>query len=106
MLTRKQLDLLNFINKRLTRDGVPPSFDEMKESSFQYGTMYQLPKEAIWTAVTKTIARITFENKNIIFYFKWKACFLTKKKLFEIRTHYEKLFSSKGSVIKYCCFSL
>jgi len=32
MLTRKQLDLLNFINKRLTRDGVPPSFDEMKEA--------------------------------------------------------------------------
>ncbi len=29
-----------------------------------------------------------------------------QKKLFEIRTHYEKLFSSKGSVIKYCCFSL
>lgn len=32
MLTRKQLDLLNFINKRLQRDGVPPSFDEMKEA--------------------------------------------------------------------------
>ncbi len=32
MLTRKQLDLLDFINKRLTRDGVPPSFDEMKEA--------------------------------------------------------------------------
>jgi repressor LexA len=32
MLTRKQLDLLNFINKRLVRDGVPPSFDEMKEA--------------------------------------------------------------------------
>ncbi|HHS94837.1 MAG TPA: transcriptional repressor LexA [Rhodobacterales bacterium] len=30
MLTRKQLDLLDFINKRLVRDGVPPSFDEMK----------------------------------------------------------------------------
>ena len=29
-----------------------------------------------------------------------------EKKLFEIRTHYEKLFTSKGSVIKYCCFSL
>jgi tRNA (guanine-N7-)-methyltransferase len=29
-----------------------------------------------------------------------------EKKLFEIRTHYEKLFASKGSVIKYCCFSL
>ena len=32
MLTRKQLDLLNFINKRMVRDGVPPSFDEMKEA--------------------------------------------------------------------------
>jgi len=32
MLTRKQLDLLNFINKRMQRDGVPPSFDEMKEA--------------------------------------------------------------------------
>lgn len=32
MLTRKQLDLLDFINKRLSRDGVPPSFDEMKEA--------------------------------------------------------------------------
>lgn len=30
MLTRKQLDLLDFINKRVKRDGVPPSFDEMK----------------------------------------------------------------------------
>ena len=32
MLTRKQLDLLNFINRRVQRDGVPPSFDEMKEA--------------------------------------------------------------------------
>ena len=32
MLTRKQLDLLNFIHKRIQRDGVPPSFDEMKEA--------------------------------------------------------------------------
>ncbi|MQQ07029.1 transcriptional repressor LexA [Epibacterium sp. SM1979] len=30
MLTKKQLDLLDFIHKRLQRDGVPPSFDEMK----------------------------------------------------------------------------
>ncbi|MFD2738665.1 transcriptional repressor LexA [Sulfitobacter aestuarii] len=30
MLTRKQLDLLAFIHKRVQRDGVPPSFDEMK----------------------------------------------------------------------------
>lgn len=30
MLTKKQLDLLDFINKRVQRDGVPPSFDEMK----------------------------------------------------------------------------
>ncbi|MEO0700369.1 MAG: transcriptional repressor LexA, partial [Pseudomonadota bacterium] len=30
MLTKKQLDLLDFINKRIQRDGVPPSFDEMK----------------------------------------------------------------------------
>lgn len=32
MLTKKQLDLLDFINKRVARDGVPPSFDEMKEA--------------------------------------------------------------------------
>ena len=32
MLTRKQLDLLEFIHKRVKRDGVPPSFDEMKEA--------------------------------------------------------------------------
>lgn len=30
MLTKKQLDLLSFIHKRVQRDGVPPSFDEMK----------------------------------------------------------------------------
>ena len=30
MLTKKQLDLLAFIQKRMQRDGVPPSFDEMK----------------------------------------------------------------------------
>lgn len=32
MLTRKQLDLLTFIHKRVQRDGVSPSFDEMKEA--------------------------------------------------------------------------
>ncbi len=32
MLTRKQLDLLQFINARLQKEGVPPSFDEMKEA--------------------------------------------------------------------------
>ncbi|WP_339107011.1 transcriptional repressor LexA [Thioclava sp. GXIMD4216] len=32
MLTRKQLELLNFINHRLQQDGVPPSFDEMKDA--------------------------------------------------------------------------
>lgn len=32
MLTRKQLDLLQFIHKRVQKDGVPPSFDEMKEA--------------------------------------------------------------------------
>jgi repressor LexA len=32
MLTRKQHDLLRFIHSRLQRDGVPPSFDEMKEA--------------------------------------------------------------------------
>ncbi len=31
MLTRKQLDLLEFIHKRLQSVGVPPSFDEMKD---------------------------------------------------------------------------
>ena len=34
MLTRKQLDLLNYINKHLNKDGIPPSFDEMKEALF------------------------------------------------------------------------
>src|SRR5918999_1801351 len=32
MLTRKQYDLLHFIHQRLQKDGVPPSFDEMKEA--------------------------------------------------------------------------
>lgn len=32
MLTKKQMELLDFINKRMRRDGVPPSFDEMKEA--------------------------------------------------------------------------
>ncbi|MBV1868053.1 MAG: transcriptional repressor LexA [Marinosulfonomonas sp.] len=32
MLTKKQLELLKFIHARVQRDGVPPSFDEMKEA--------------------------------------------------------------------------
>ncbi|SPH17710.1 LexA repressor [Defluviimonas aquaemixtae] len=32
MLTRKQLELLDFIQKRMARDGVTPSFDEMKDA--------------------------------------------------------------------------
>jgi repressor LexA len=32
MLTRKQHELLNFINQRLAEDGVSPSFEEMKEA--------------------------------------------------------------------------
>jgi repressor LexA len=32
MLTRKQQELLLYINKRLSEDGVSPSFDEMKEA--------------------------------------------------------------------------
>jgi len=32
MLTRKQHELLSYINERLTESGVPPSFDEMKEA--------------------------------------------------------------------------
>ncbi|MGG7644557.1 transcriptional repressor LexA [Rhodovulum sp. YNF3179] len=32
MLTKKQRELLEFIHKRLQKDGVPPSFDEMKEA--------------------------------------------------------------------------
>ncbi|QPM89846.1 transcriptional repressor LexA [Pseudooceanicola algae] len=32
MLTKKQLDLLEFIHSRVQSDGVPPSFDEMKEA--------------------------------------------------------------------------
>jgi repressor LexA len=32
MLTRKQLELLMFINERLKESGVPPSYDEMKDA--------------------------------------------------------------------------
>jgi repressor LexA len=32
MLTRKQLDLLRFIQQRMRESGVPPSFDEMKDA--------------------------------------------------------------------------
>lgn len=32
MLTRKQIELLQFIHTRMQRDGVPPSFDEMKDA--------------------------------------------------------------------------
>ena len=32
MLTKKQYDLLMFIHNRVQRDGIPPSFDEMKEA--------------------------------------------------------------------------
>jgi repressor LexA len=32
MLTRKQLELLLFINSRMKEEGVPPSFEEMKEA--------------------------------------------------------------------------
>lgn len=32
MLTRKQLELLRFIQERLKESGVPPSFDEMKDA--------------------------------------------------------------------------
>src|SRR3954451_9966382 len=32
MLTRKQHELLRFIHDRLREDGVPPSFDEMKDA--------------------------------------------------------------------------
>lgn len=32
MLTRKQLELLDFIKARMDVDGVPPSFDEMKDA--------------------------------------------------------------------------
>ncbi|PHP27309.1 transcriptional repressor LexA [Limimaricola cinnabarinus] len=32
MLTRKQSDLLEFIHRRIKADGVPPSFDEMKDA--------------------------------------------------------------------------
>ena len=32
MLTRKQFELLMFIHERLKEDGVPPSFDEMKDA--------------------------------------------------------------------------
>ena len=32
MLTKKQLELLSFIHERVSEDGVPPSFDEMKDA--------------------------------------------------------------------------
>lgn len=32
MLTKKQIQLLEFIQKRMAREGVPPSFDEMKDA--------------------------------------------------------------------------
>jgi len=32
MLTRKQLELLQFIEQRMSESGVPPSFDEMKDA--------------------------------------------------------------------------
>ena len=32
MLTKKQSELLRFINERMKEEGVPPSFDEMKEA--------------------------------------------------------------------------
>lgn len=32
MLTRKQMELLGFVNQRLKESGVPPSFDEMKDA--------------------------------------------------------------------------
>jgi repressor LexA len=32
MLTRKQLELLIFINSRMKEDGIPPSFEEMKDA--------------------------------------------------------------------------
>ena len=32
MLTKKQSELLRFIHERLQEDGVPPSFDEMKDA--------------------------------------------------------------------------
>ena len=32
MLTKKQSELLRFIHERLQDEGVPPSFDEMKEA--------------------------------------------------------------------------
>src|SRR6266481_3130081 len=32
MLTKKQYELLMFINRRLAHDGVSPSFEEMKEA--------------------------------------------------------------------------
>ncbi|MDB6179415.1 transcriptional repressor LexA [Paracoccus sp. Z330] len=32
MLTKKQIQLLEFIHKRMSADGVPPSFDEMKDA--------------------------------------------------------------------------
>tara|TARA_B100000524_G_scaffold273001_1_gene150933 strand:+ start:12332 stop:12997 length:666 start_codon:yes stop_codon:yes gene_type:complete len=30
----------------------------------------------------------------------------SEKEIFNIKTHYEELFASKGSIIKYCCFEI
>src|ERR687883_173634 len=32
MLTRKQFELLRYVNERLKEPGIPPSFDEMKDA--------------------------------------------------------------------------
>jgi len=32
MLTQKQLELLKYINQRITENGIPPSYDEMKQA--------------------------------------------------------------------------
>ena len=39
MLTRKQFELLRFINERLKESGVPPSFDEMKDALDEGGVL-------------------------------------------------------------------
>ena len=32
MLTQKQFELLKYINQRITENGIPPSYDEMKQA--------------------------------------------------------------------------
>ena len=59
MLTKKQLDLLEFIHKRVQRDGVPPSFDEMKEA-----LLAQIPLGRSWLNFVHNSSHCAISNKT------------------------------------------